>query len=328
MKIKATARLAAFAAFSLSAVLSAPASAQAYPNNKPIKLIAPFAPGGVADVLARLVGDKLSKSLGTTVIVENRPGAGGNLGADYVAKSAPDGHTLLMSSAGILTINGSIYPKLPFDPVNGFAPVTMVADMPSVVVVNSTVEAKTLPEFITYARKNEGQVFFSSPGNGTTPHLGAELFQRAANVKITHIPYKSGAESIGSVVSAQTTGAIETAPAAITQLKSGKVKILAVAGPQRLPQIPDVPTTSEAGLQDAEVMSWFGIVAPAKTPADVVERLQTETAKALRDPDVEQKLASMGVRPVGNKPAEFDRFIKSERSKWDKIIKQANIRME
>jgi tripartite-type tricarboxylate transporter receptor subunit TctC len=324
LKIKATAALAVFA---IGAVLAGPASAQSYPN-KPIKLIAPFAPGGVADVLARLVGDKLSKSMGATVVVENRPGAGGNIGADFVAKSAPDGYTLLMTSAGILTINGSIYSKLSFDPVNGFVPVTLVADMPSVVVVNSTVEAKTLPEFITYAKKNEGKIFFSSPGNGTTPHLGSELFQRAANVKITHVPYKSGAESIGSVVAAQTTGAIETAPAAITHLKSGKVKILAVAGPNRLPQIPDVPTTAEAGLHDAEVISWFGIVAPAKTPAEIVDRLQAETAKAMREPDVVEKLASLGVRPVGNKPAEFDSFIKSERSKWDKIIKQANIKMD
>ncbi|MEN3364854.1 MAG: hypothetical protein V7606_2128, partial [Burkholderiales bacterium] len=181
LKMKATAALAVFA---IGTVLAGPASAQSYPN-KPIKLIAPFAPGGVADVLARLVGDKLSKSMGATVVVENRPGAGGNIGADFVAKSAPDGYTLLMTSAGILTINGSIYSKLSFDPVNGFVPVTLVADMPSVVVVNSTVEAKTLPEFITYAKKNEGKIFFSSPGNGTTPHLGSELFQRAANVRIT-----------------------------------------------------------------------------------------------------------------------------------------------
>jgi tripartite-type tricarboxylate transporter receptor subunit TctC len=326
MKLK-TKAAAALAAIAVGAFAFGPASAQDFPN-KPIKLIAPFAPGGVADVLARLVADKLQKSLGTTVIVENRPGAGGNIGADHVAKAAPDGYTLLMSSAGILTINGSIYPKLSFDPVNGFAPVTLVADMPSVLVVNSTVEANTLPEFISYAKKNEGKIFFSSPGNGTTPHLGAELFQRRANVKITHVPYKSGAESIGSVVAGQTTGAIETAPAGITQLKSGRVKILAVAGPSRLPQIPDVPTTSEAGLADAEVMSWFGMLAPAKTPQDIIDRLSSETAKALQEPDVVQKLTAMGVRPVGNRPAEFDRFIRSERSRWDQVIKQANIKME
>lgn len=324
IKIKAAASLLVLTA---SALLAGPAAAQSYPN-KPIKIIAPFAPGGVADVLARLVGDKLQKSLGQPVIVENRPGAGGNIGADLVAKSAPDGYTLLMSSAGILTINGSIYPKISFDPATAFVPVTLVADMPSVVAVNSTIEAKSLQDFIAYAKKNEGNVFFSSPGNGTTPHLGAELFQRKANVKVMHVPYKSGAESIGSVVASQVTGAVETAASAIPHHKTGKLRILAVAGPNRLPQIPDVPTTSEAGLQDAEVISWFGMVAPAKTPQDIIERLNTETVKALRDPEVVQKLATLGVRPVGNKPAEFERFIKSERTKWDQIIKQANIKME
>jgi tripartite-type tricarboxylate transporter receptor subunit TctC len=324
IKIKAAASLLVLTA---SALLAGSAASQSYPN-KPIKIIAPFAPGGVADVLARLVGDKLQKSLGQPVIVENRPGAGGNIGADLVAKSAPDGYTLLMSSAGILTINGSIYPKISFDPATAFTPVTLVADMPSVVAVNSSVEAKSLQDFISYAKKNEGHIFFSSPGNGTTPHLGAELFQRRANVKVMHVPYKSGAESIGSVVSGQVTGAIETAASAIPQAKSGKLRILAVAGPNRLPQIPDVPTTNEAGLQDAEVISWFGMVAPAKTPQDIIERLNTETVRALRDPEVVQKLAALGVRPVGNKPAEFDHFIKSERTKWDQIIKQANIKME
>jgi tripartite-type tricarboxylate transporter receptor subunit TctC len=324
IKIKAAASLLVLTA---SALLAGPAAAQSYPN-KPIKIIAPFAPGGVADVLARLVGDKLQKSLGQPVIVENRPGAGGNIGADLVAKSAPDGYTLLMSSAGILTINGSIYPKISFDPATAFTPVTLVADMPSVVAVNSSIEAKSLQDFISYAKKNEGNIFFSSPGNGTTPHLGAELFQHRANVKVMHVPYKSGAESIGSVVSGQVTGAIETAASAIPQAKSGKLRILAVAGPSRLPQIPDVPTTNEAGLQDAEVISWFGMVAPAKTPQDIIERLNAETVKALRDPEIVQKLASLGVRPVGNSPAEFDRFIKSERTKWSQIIKQANIKME
>ncbi|RJF91943.1 Bug family tripartite tricarboxylate transporter substrate binding protein [Noviherbaspirillum saxi] len=323
-KLKAALTLAAFALGSLSV---APASAQNYPS-KPIKLIAPFAPGGVADVMARLVGDKLSKSLGTPVIVENRPGAGGNIGADVVAKAEPDGYTLLMTSAGILTINGSLYPKLSFDPANSFAPVSLVADMPMVLVVNSAVEAKTLPEFVTYARKNEGKVFFSSPGNGTTPHLGLELLQRAANIKITHVPYKSGAESLNSIVAGQVTGAIETPPSVINQMKSGKLRALAIAGPRRLAQMPDVPTTTEAGIANAEVLSWFGIVAPAKTPPDIIERLSKETAKAVHEPEVEQKLASLGTRAVGNSPAEFDRFIKSERSKWDQIIKQANIKLD
>ncbi len=315
----------ALAAGALVAAL--PAAAEQYPA-RPIKLVAPFAPGGVADVMARLIGDKLSKSLGQPVVVENRPGAGGNVGADLVAKAAPDGYTLLMSSAGILSINGSLYPKLGFDPANDFAPVTMVADMPMVLVVNASVDAKTLPEFISYAKKNEGTVFFSSPGNGTTPHLGAELFQRATGAKLTHVPYKSGAESLSAVVSGQVTGAIETPPSVISQMKSGKLTALAVAGPQRLPQLPGVPTMAEAGVQDAEVLSWFGLVAPARTPPAIVDLLSRETAKILREPEVQQKLAALGTRAVGDTPAEFDRFIRSERAKWHRIVTQAQIRLE
>lgn len=313
------------AAFAMAA--SATVAADNYPSQT-IKIVAPFGPGGVADVLARLVGDKMSKSMGVPVIVENRPGAGGNIGADFVAKAEPNGYTLLMSSAGILTINGSLYPKLSFDPAKSFAPITLVADMPSVVVINGDVPGKSLQEFVGYARKNEGKIFFSSPGNGTTPHLGAELFQRTANVKVTHVPYKGGAQSIGAVVSGEVTGAIETAASAIPAAKNGKVRILAVAGPNRLPQLPEVPTTREAGLADAEVISWFGLVAPAGTPPAVVDRLHAEVAKALKDPDVEQKLSNLGMRGAGTKPAEFVTFINAERTKWDRVVKEANIRLQ
>lgn len=323
-----TTRRAVLALLSAGALAAAwPAAAEQYPS-RPIKLVAPFAAGGVADVMARLIGDKLSKSLGQPVIVENRPGAGGNVGADVVAKAAPDGYTLLMSSAGILSINASLYPKLAFDPAQDFAPVTLVADMPMVLVVNASADVKTLPEFISYARKHEGNVFFSSPGNGTTPHLGAELFQRATGARLSHVPYKSGSESLAAVVSGQVTGAIETPPSVISQMKSGKLVPIAVAGPERLAQLPGVPTMAEAGVKDAEVLSWFGIVAPAKTPLAIVELLNRETVKILREPDVQQKLATLGTRAVGNSPAEFDKFIRSERAKWDRIVTQAKIRLE
>jgi tripartite-type tricarboxylate transporter receptor subunit TctC len=321
-------RRAALGLIAATAFGFGPAMAKdAYPS-RPIKIVAPFAAGGVADIMARLLGERLAKSLGQPVIVENRPGAGGNVGADVVAKSAPDGYTVLMTSAGILSINGSLYAKLSFDPATSFTPVTMVADMPMVLVVNNAVDARTLPEFISYAKKNEGKVFFSSPGNGTTPHLGAELFQRAADVKITHVPYKSGSESLTAIVSGQVAGAIETPPSVIAQMSSGRIRPIAVAGPRRLEQLPDVPTMSEAGVKDAEVLSWFGLVAPANTPPEVVDVLYRETAKILKEPDVVQKLASLGTRADGSSPADFDRFIRSERVKWDRIIKQAHIRME
>lgn len=233
-----------------------------------------------------------------------------------------------MSSAGILSINGSLYPKLAFDPMLDFIPVIMVADMPMVLAVNSAVETKTLPEFISYAKKNEGWLFFSLRGNGTTPHLGAELFQRATGTRLNHAPYKSGSESLAAVVSGQATGAIETPPSVIGQMKSGKLIPIAVAGPERLAQLPGVPTFAEAGVKGAEVLSWFGIVAPAKTPPAVVELLNRETVKILREPEVQQKLATLGTRAVGNSPAEFDSFIRSERAKWDKIVTEAKIRLE
>ena len=218
--------------------------------------------------------------MGVSVIIENRPGAGGNVGADVVAKAEPDGHTLLMSSAGILSINGSLYPKLGFDPVTAFAPISLVGDMPMVVVVGPTVQATSLGEFISFAKDNDDKVFFSSPGNGTTGHLGMELFQRAANIKVTHVPYKSGAESVGAVVSGTVSGSLDNPPSVIPQMKSGKVRILAVASQQRLPQLPDVPTASEAGLPGFEVSSWFGVVAPAKTPPAIVERLSAEISQS------------------------------------------------
>ncbi len=233
-----------------------------------------------------------------------------------------------MSSAGILTINQSLYPKLSFDPAKSFAPVTLVADMPSVIVVNTDVASKTLGEFVDYARKNPDAVFFSSPGNGTTPHLGAELLQRTAKVKITHVPYKSGAESIGAIVSKQVTGAVETAASAIPQHRNGKARILAIAGPKRLPQLPDIPTTTEAGIADSEVISWFGMVAPAGTPQPVIKRLHEEVVKALQDPGVKQRLESLGMSGSGISPAEFAAFINSERTKWDRIVKEANIKLQ
>ena len=308
------------------AALPASASAQAYPA-KPVKIVAPFAPGGLVDVLSRAVGEKLTVSMGGPFIVENRPGAGGNVGADAVARADPDGYTLLMSSAGILTINASLYPKMPFDPATAFAPITVVADMPMLLVVRNDSPAKNLAEFIALAKQEPGKLFFGSPGNGTTGHLAMEMFQSAAGVKIGHVPYKSAAEAVTAALSGQTAGMFDNPPTVMSQLKAGNLRALGVASAQRLPQLPDVPTMTEAGLPGFEASSWFGLVAPAKTPQPVIDRLYAETARALQSPELQQRFTGLGARLIGNRPDEFARFILVELAKWDRIVKTANVKL-
>jgi tripartite-type tricarboxylate transporter receptor subunit TctC len=310
----------------IAALAAAPAWGQVYPA-KPVKIVAPFAPGGLVDVLARAVAERLSAALGQPFVVENRPGAGGNIGADAVAKAEPDGYTLLMSSAGILTINASLYEKMPFDPASAFAPITNVADMPMLLVVRADSPANTVAEFIALAKKEPGKLFFGSPGNGTTGHLGMELLQSAAGVKIGHVPYKSAAEAVTAAISGQTAGMFDNPPTVMSQLKAGKLRALGVAAAQRMPQLPEVPTIGEAGLPGFEASSWFGLVAPAKTPAPVIERLHAETVRALRDPEMRQRFSALGARLVGDTPAEFAKFIVAERVKWDRLVKAANIKI-
>jgi len=315
------ARLTAAAAL---AVLPLAVLAQAYPA-KPVKIVAPFAPGGLADVLARAVAERLTASIGGPFIVENRPGAGGNVGADAVAKSEPDGYTLLMSSAGILTINASLYQRLPFDPETAFAPITVVADMPMLLLIRSDSPAKNLIELIALAKQEPGKLFFGSPGNGTTGHLAMEMFQSVAGVKIGHVPYKSAAEAVTAALSGQTAGMFDNPPTVMSQVKAGKLRALGVAAMQRIPQLPHVPTISEAGLPGFEASSWFGLIAPARTPQAVIERVHAETVRALQLPEVQNRFTGLGARLVGNRPDEFARFILAERAKWDRIVKSANV---
>ncbi len=309
------------------AVLSSPcAYAQTWPV-KPVRIIAPFAAGGLADVLARALGEKLSASLGVPFIVENRVGAGGNIGADAVARAEPDGYTLLLSSAGILTINASLYSSMPFDPQTAFSPITVVADMPMLMVVRANAPAKNLAEFISVAKRDPGKLFFGSPGNGTTGHLGMEMFQSVAGVSIGHVPYKSAAEAVTAAVGGQTSGMFDNPPTVLSQIRAGSLRALAVTSAQRLPQLPDVPTMAEAGLPGFEASSWFALVAPAKTPQAVIDRLYAESAKALQSPDMQARFSGLGARLVGNRPDEFARFIVVERTKWDGIIKRAGIKL-
>jgi tripartite-type tricarboxylate transporter receptor subunit TctC len=293
-----------------------------------VRLIAPFPAGGLADVLARAVADELSRSLGQPVIVENRAGAGGNVGAEVVARAAPDGYTLMMSSAGILTANQFLYAKMPFDPEKDFVPVSNVADMPMLVVVSPKVEAKTLGDLVAFARANPNKLNFGSPGVGTTGHLGLALFMYAAKIKLTHVPYRGAAPAITDLLAGQIDGVVDNPPTVLPHIEAGKLRPLAVAAKTRMPLLPDLPTAAEAGVPGYEASSWFGIVAPAGTPPAIVNRLQHDIATALKQPNVQQRFAKSGARLLGNTPAEFAQQIRQDRQMWGEVITAAGIKAE
>jgi len=315
-------------AFAFAAVFTITAAqAQTYPD-RPIRLIAPFPAGGLADVLARAVGDEMSKSLGQPVIVENRAGAGGNTGADAVAKAAPDGYTLLMSSAGILTANPHLYAKMPFDAATAFIPVSNVAQMNMIVVVHPKVPAQNLKEFVALAKAQPGKLNFGSPGIGTTGHLGLAMLMHAAGVQITHVPYRGAAPAVTDLIAGQIDGVVDNPPTVISHIQGGKLRALAFAAKQRLALLPDVPTAAEAGLANFEATSWFGIVAPAGTPPAIVARLHKAVAEAVRTGTMKERFAKSGAQLVGDTPEHFAAQIRAESKSWGEIIKAANIKAE
>jgi tripartite-type tricarboxylate transporter receptor subunit TctC len=319
-------RLTAAFAVVIAAAWLSPAVAQDYPN-KPVRIMAPFPPGGLVDVLARALGDEMSKSLGQPVIVENKPGAGGNIGADVVAKAAPDGYTLLMTSPGIQSINQFLYKTMPFDPEKAFVPISMVADMTMLVAVHPKTKIKTLKELVAFAHANPGKLNFGSAGIGTTGHLGQELLVHVGKMKVTHVPYRGAAPAVKDLIAGQIDGVMDNPPTVLAHIQAGTITALAVAGKQRVAVLPEVPTAAEAGLPGWEASSWFGLVAPAGTPSAIIKRLHAEVAKAMKSP-LMQKLSARGMRMVGDSPAEFDAFIIAERKKWGEIIKAANIKVQ
>jgi tripartite-type tricarboxylate transporter receptor subunit TctC len=319
-------RLTAALAVVIAAAWLSPAVAQNYPN-KPVRIMAPFPPGGLVDVLARALGDEMSKSLGQPVIVENKPGAGGNIGADVVAKAEPDGYTLLMTSPGIQSINQFLYKTMPFDPEKAFVPISMVADMTMLVAVHPKTKIKTLKELLDFARANPGKLNFGSAGIGTTGHLGQELLVHVGKMKVTHVPYRGAAPAVKDLIAGQIDGVVDNPPTVLAHIRAGTITALAVAGKQRIAVLPEVPTAAEAGLPGWEASSWFGLVAPAGTPPAVIKRLHAEVAKAMKSP-LMQKLSARGMRMVGDSPEEFGAFIIAERKKWGEIIKAANIKVQ
>jgi tripartite-type tricarboxylate transporter receptor subunit TctC len=322
--MKALVRLAhfAFAAAGL-AILPGGADAQTYPS-KPIRWIVPFPPGGSTDLLARVVGQKLTESWGQQVIVDNRGGAGGTLGAAEAARAPGDGYTLLMGAIHH-TIATSAYPKLPYDFQRDFAPITVVAIVPNVLVVNPSVPAKSVKELIAYAKANPGKLTYGSAGMGTAHHLIGEVFNARAGVDILHVPYKGSAPAVADLIGGQVSIMYDTVASCLPHVKAGKLRPLAVATAKRSSALPDVPTIAEAALPGFEVTTWFGALAPAKTPKELVVKLNAEMVKILNMPDVRKRLLEAGAEPVGSTPDEMAAQIKKETEEFAKIVKQAKI---
>ena len=311
----------------LASATAAIAQPAAYPT-KPIRIVVAYTPAGATDILARTIGQKLNEAWGQAVIIDNRPGANGNIGTEYAAKATPDGYTLLMVTAGTHGINPGLYRKLGFDAVKDFAPVSLVAMVPNVFVVNNGVPSKDLKEFIAYAKANQGKLNYGSPGNGSTAHLSMELFKSMTGIQMVHVPYKGSAGVLADLIGGQIVVTMDNMPPYVPQVKAGKIRALAVSPARRSPALPDVPTVAEAGVPGYDSGAWFGLVAPANTPKDLVAKLSRETARILKLPDVSARLADLGAESVGGTPEQFSAHIKAEIAKWAKVIRDANVELQ
>ena len=301
-------------------------TANGWPN-KPLRFILPFPPGGGTDILGRLIADRMTASLGQPVVTENRGGAGGNVGAEAAARSAPDGYTIVLVAPS-LAISPSLYSKLNYDPVKDFAPVSLVATVPNVMVTHPSVPADTLAEFIRFAKTKPGGMNFGSGGSGTSNHLAGELFNIVAGVKLVHVPYKGVNLAMNDVLSGQIHLVVIGVPAAAPHIKAGKLRALALVAPQRASALPEVPTVAEAGLPNFEVTTWYGILAPAGTPKPIVTRLNAELVKIMHAPEMKDRLATMATDPVTSTPEEFADYIKREIVKWAEVVRQAGLKAD
>jgi tripartite-type tricarboxylate transporter receptor subunit TctC len=310
----------------LGFALCAGAAAQTFPS-KVVRIVVPFPAGGTADVLPRILSEKLSAKWGQPVIVENRVGAGGNIGAEAVARAEPDGHTLLASPPGPIAINHNLYPKLSFDPLK-WVPVTVMATVPNVLATRATLDARSVAELIAYARANPGKVTYASQGNGSTSHLTGAMFQSMAGLQMLHVPYKGTAPALTDLMAGQVDLFFDNMGSSLKQHQAGKIRILAVASAQRSSVLPEVPTVAEAALPGFLSVTWFAVVAPDGTPASVAAQLSAAFADAIRMPDVHKRFVEQGAEPVGNAPAEMAAFVKDETVRWQKVIQDANVRLQ
>src|SRR5215208_1123608 len=310
-----------------------PAIAQSHWPNKPVRIVVPFAAGGTTDILARAIAPELSKAFGQQFVVDNRAGAGGNVGAEIVAKSPGDGYTLLMGTVGTHGINRALYEKLPYDPVKDFVPVTLVAGVPNVMVMQTekarTMGINSVADFIRYAKAHPAKLNMASSGNGTSIHLSGELFKSMTGVYMVHLPYRGSGPALLDLVGGTADVMFDNLPSSMPQIKAGKLKALAVTSRQRPAALPDVPTVEEAaGLKGFDATSWFGLLAPAGTPPEIVNRIQQEVAKSLNTPAIKEKLLAQGAIPSGNTPAEFARHIEAEHRKWAQVVKASGAKVD
>ena len=318
------ARLAALAATVAAATL---ASAQTYPS-KPLKLIVPFPPAGSTEISARAVAGKLGERLGQPVVIENKPGAGGNIGTDVVAKAPPDGYTLVVGTVGTHAINASLYSKMPYDHVKDFAPVVLLSSTPNVLVVNPGLPVNSVKDVINLARAKPGELTFASSGSGTSIHLSGELFKSMAGLQMMHIPYKGSAPMQIDLISGQVNMSFDNLSAVMQQIKAGRLKALAVTGKSRSPMLPDLPTVEEAGLPGYEATSWNAVFAPAGTPRDIVDKLNRELNAILQSPDTRKYFAEQGGEAGGGTPEQLGAFVRSETAKWSRVVKDSGAKVD
>ena len=306
--------------------LAAPLHAQSTYPTKPVRLVVPFSPGGSTDVTARILAQKLSEGWRQQVVVDNRAGAGGNIGAEYVARAAPDGYTLLLATTGVMSINHKLYRNLSYDAQKDLAPVTQIGALPLILIVHPSLPAKSVKELIAMSKSQPGALSYASSGVGSATHMTAELFRMMSGVDMTHVPYKGSGQAMTDLISGEVGVAFDQITSSIAHVQSGKLRALGVTSAKRFPSVPNLPTIAEAGVQGYESVSWNGIAAPAGTSRDTITRIQLEVARALQSPDIKERFFKDGIEPIGSTPEQFAAHIRAERAKWEKVVDTAGIK--
>jgi len=309
------------------ALLAAPARAQRFPD-RPVRIVVPYPAGGTTDILARLVGQKVGERLGQPFVIENRSGATGVIGSEHVARAAPDGHTLLMGVNGPITISPAFRRDMPYEPLRAFAPVTLVASVAKLLVVNPQLPVRNVAELVAYAKARPGQLSFASSGTGATGHLAGEMFKLRAGIDIVHVPYRGGAPAMADVIAGRVAMQFEVLTQLLPQVQAGQLRALAVTSAERLPTLPDIPTVAEQGFPGFESRTWFGLLAPAGTPPAIVRRLRDEVVQVLTAPEMVQFLREQGADPIGNTPEQFAAFLREDTERWADVVRRSGARME